>query len=143
MRNFAILHPMFALAAWTMIVLLIVPVVRIRAALRREVRAKDFRFGESAAVPGHVSLPNRNYMNLLELPMLFYVVCLILFVTAGANPVAVALAWAYVALRIVHSLIHLTYNHVIHRLTVFALSSTVLTVLWVLAALHLVAHPLA
>jgi hypothetical protein len=43
----------------------------------------------------------------------------------------------------VHSLIHLTYNHVIHRLTVFALSSTVLTMLWVLAALHLAANPLA
>ena len=59
--------------------------VRIRAALRREVRPNDFRFGESAAVPAQVSMPNRNYMNLLELPMLFYVVCLILFVTAGAN----------------------------------------------------------
>jgi len=143
LRNFAILYPMFALAAWTTIVLLMIPVVRIRAALRREVRSNDFRFGESAAVPGQVSLPNRNYMNLLELPMLFYVVCLILFVTAGATHLAVAIAWAYVALRIVHSLIHLTYNHVIHRLTAFAISSTVLALLWVLAALHLAANPLA
>jgi hypothetical protein len=143
LRNFAILYPMFALAAWTTIVLLLIPVVRIRAALRREVRPNDFRFGESAAVPGQVSLPNRNYMNLLELPMLFYVVCLILFVTAGATRLAVAIAWAYVALRIVHSLIHLTYNRVMHRLTAFALSSTVLTLLWVLAALHLAANPLA
>ena len=143
MRNFAILYPMFALAAWTMVVLLIIPVVRIRAALRREVRPNDFRFGESAAVPAPVSIPNRNYMNLLELPMLFYVACLILFVVAGATHLAVAIAWAYVGLRIVHSLIHLTYNHVIHRLAVFALSSVVLLVLWVLAALHLAANPLA
>ena len=47
------------------------------------------------------------------------------------------------ALRIVHSLIHLTYNHVMHRLAVFAISSTVLALLWVLAALHLAANPLA
>jgi len=134
---------MFALAAWTFIVLLIIPVVRIRAALRREVRPNDFRYGESAAVPGQVSLPNRNYMNLLELPVLFYVVCLILFVTAGAHAFTVAIAWLYVALRMVHSLIHLTYNHVIHRLAVFALSSTALAVLWVLAGLHLAANPLA
>ena len=143
MRNFAILYPMFALAAWTMIVLLLVPVVRIRAALRREVRPNDFRFGESAAVPAQVSIPNRNYMNLLELPMLFYAVCLLLFVIAGATHLAVAVAWAYVGLRIVHSLVHLTYNHVIHRLAVFALSSVALLALWVMAAFHLAANPLA
>jgi hypothetical protein len=143
LRNFAILYPMFALAAWTMIVLLAIPVVRIRAARRREVRPNDFRFGESAAVLGQVSLPNRNYMNLLELPMLFYVVCLILFVTAGATNLAVAIAWLYVGLRIVHSLIHLTYNHMVHRFAAFAISSTVLALLWALAALHLAANPLA
>ena len=143
MRNFAILYPMFALAAWTMIVLLLIPAIRIRAALRGEVRPADFRYGESATVPAEVSVPNRNYMNLLELPMLFYVVCLILYVIAGATHLAVAIAWTYVALRVLHSLIHLTYNHVIHRLAVFALGSTVLTVLWVLAALHLAANPLA
>ena len=134
---------MFALAAWTTIVLMIVPAVRIRAALRRQVRADDFRYGESATVPAEVSIPNRNYMNLLELPMLFYVVCLILFVTAGASHVAVALAWLFVALRIVHSLIHLSYNRVMHRLAAFALSSAVLGVLWVMAALHIAANPIA
>jgi hypothetical protein len=36
-------------------------------------------------VPPAVSIPNRNYMNLLELPMLFYVVCIVLYVTAGAS----------------------------------------------------------
>ena len=134
---------MFALAAWTTIVLMIVPAVRIRSALRREVRADDFRYGESASVPAQVGLPNRNYMNLLELPMLFYVVCLILFVTGGASHVAVALAWLYVALRIVHSLIHLTYNRVMHRLVAFALSCTVLAVLWVMAAVHIATNPIA
>ena len=143
MRNFAILYPMFALAAWTMLVLLLVPAIRIRSALRREVRADDFRFGESATVPPAVSVPNRNLMNLLELPMLFYVVCVLLFVTAGANHLAVVLAWAYVALRIVHSLVHLTYNRVVHRLAVFATSCVALVVLWVMAFLHLAANPLA
>ena len=143
MRSFAILYPMFALAAWTMLVLLLIPVVRIRAGLRREVRPKDFLYGESAEVPGQVSLPNRNYMNLLELPMLFYVVCLLLFVIAGASPLVVAVAWLYVGLRVVHSLIHVTYNRLIHRFALFALSSTALLALWVLAALHLAANPLA
>ena len=73
MRNPAMFHPLFALAAWTLLVLLLIPVARVRSARRREIDADDFKFGESARVPGRVSIPNRNYMNLLELPMLFYV----------------------------------------------------------------------
>ena len=130
---------MFALAAWTTIVLLMIPVVRIRAALRREVRSNDFRFGESAAVPGQVSLPNRNYMNLLELPMLFYVVCIVLYVTAGASTTTIALAWAFVVLRIAHSLIHLTYNRVVHRLAAFTAANVALVMLWVTAGVHVAA----
>jgi hypothetical protein len=133
------LFPMFALAGWTALVLLLIPMVRIRSAVRREVVADDFRYGESAAVPSYVSLPNRNYMNLLELPMLFYVACLLLYVAAGASPLTIAVAWTYVALRVVHSAIHLSYNHVIHRLVAFATSNVVLLVLWVLAGIY-VAH---
>ena len=137
MHTTAILVPVFVLAAWTGLVLLLIPVVRIRAALRREVVADDFRHGESAQVPRHVSMPNRNYMNLLELPVLFYVACLLLFATGGASSAALGCAWAYVGLRIVHSGIHLTYNHVLHRLAVFALSNFVLLALWVLAGVQI------
>jgi hypothetical protein len=139
MRNPAILYPMFALAAWTLIVLLLIPIVRARSARRREIVIDDFKFGESPAVPPSVSIPNRNYMNLLELPMLFYVVCIVLYVTAGASTAAIALAWAFVALRIAHSLIHLSYNRVVHRLAAFSASNVVLVVLWVSAGLHLAA----
>jgi hypothetical protein len=128
---------MFALATWTTIVLLLIPVVRIRAALRREVRQNDFRFGESAAVPGLVSLPNRNYMNLLELPMLFYAVCVALYVTLSVDPVAVALAWLYFVLRVAHSLVHLTYNNVFHRLGFYAASAVVLALMWLRFAMAL------
>jgi len=76
-------------------------------------------------------------MNLLELPMLFYVVGILLYVSGGASYLAIFLAWLYVALRIVHSLIHLTYNHVLHRLAAFTLSNVALVMLWVLAGVHL------
>ncbi len=135
--NPAILYPLFALAAWTLIVLGLIPVARVRSVRQREIGPDDFKYGESAKVPGHVSVPNRNYMNLLELPMLFYVVCIVLYVTVGASTVATSVAWLYVALRVVHSLIHLTYNKVLHRLSAFALSNVALVVLWVLAGLHL------
>jgi hypothetical protein len=139
MRNPAILFPMFALACWTLAVLLLIPLVRVRSALRREIRVDDFKHGESASVPPYVSIPNRNYMNLLELPLLFYVVCLLLYVTGGASSLTIGLAWAYVALRIVHSAIHLSYNHVLHRLTAFTLSNVALVLLWLSAGLHLAA----
>jgi hypothetical protein len=139
MRNPALLYPMFALAGWTLVVLLLVPLVRIRSALRREIGVDDFKLGESAAVPAYVSLPNRNYMNLLELPTLFYVVSLLLYVTGGASALTIGLAWAYVALRVVHSAIHISYNHVLHRLTAFTLSNVALVLLWLSAGAHLTA----
>ncbi len=136
MRNLDILYPSFALAAWTFLVLLLIPFVRVRSVRRREIAPNDFKYGESPAVPPAVSIPNRNYMNLLELPMLFYVVCVVLYVTAGATPLAVAVAWAYVALRVVHSIIHLSYNRVLHRLAAFTLSNAALVSLWVIAGAH-------
>lgn len=138
MNNPSILYPVFALAGWTGLVLLLIPITRIGAVRRREIQGIDFKLGESAAVPDAVRIPNRNYMNLLELPVLFYVVCLLFYVAAQPTPAAVWLAWAYVGLRLLHSAVHLTYNDVIHRLVLFAASNAVLTVLWVMAATRLV-----
>lgn len=130
----AILYPVFALALWTSLVLLLIPITRFRSGRRREIVVNDFKYGESPTVPPHVSIPNRNYMNLLEMPMLFYVVCLLIYVTGGASTAMATTAWAYVALRVLHSAIHLTYNRVVHRLGVFAVSNAVLIALWVMAA---------
>ncbi len=129
-RDVSSLMPLFALAGWTALILALIAVRRIGAGLAGRVRPADFRFGESAVVPPDVCLPNRNYMNLLELPVLFYVAGLIAFVTGQTSPLQSALAWAYVGLRVVHSLIHLSYNNVYHRLAAFALSNFVLLSLW-------------
>ena len=131
MNPTAILWPVGALAVLTFAVLLVVPYRRFKAAFARQVRADDFRYGESANVPGEVSIPNRNYMNLLESPNLFYVACIVFYVTGLADEPAVMLAWLYVGLRVAHSLVHLTYNKVTHRLVVFAASITVLVVMWI------------
>ena len=131
MHPVQILFPVVALAALTFVVLLLIPAARFRAGARGEVRSRDFAYGESASVPPRVGLPNRNLMNLLELPMLFYVVCLAFYVTRSVSASAVTLAWTYVALRAAHSVIHLTYNRVSHRALVFAASNVVLVLLWV------------
>lgn len=124
--------PMGAMALLTFTVLGFIPARRFRAAFAGRVTSDDFRFGESAAVPGDVSIPNRNYMNLLELPTLFYVGGLMYFAAGRLDQAALIVAWVYVALRSVHSVIHLTYNNVLHRLIAFALSNFVLMAFWVL-----------
>ena len=70
-------------------------------------------------------------MNLLELPVLFYVACLTLVITLRVDAEFVYLAWAFFISRVVHSYVHLTYNNVIHRLSAFALSNLILTIIWI------------
>lgn len=130
----ALFAPVFALAAWTFCVLLLIAFRRLQAGFNGTVSPREYALGESGRVTAAVSLPNRNYMNLLELPLLFYVAVLLAHATAAATPLLVGLAWAYVALRIVHSLIHLTYNHVLHRFIAFASSNFVLLGIWALLA---------
>lgn len=125
-----ILLPAMALVGWTLCVLLLVPYQRFKAAFAGKVTAHDFKFGESARVPQEVSIPNRNFMNLLEVPVLFYIVCAVAYLTQHADSLTLTLAWSYVVLRMLHSLVHLSYNHVMHRLAVFAVSNGVLAVLW-------------
>ena len=131
MNATAIFYPVIALALWTFAVLMLVPRARFKVVRERRVRAADFALGESDNVPPEARLPNRNYMNLLELPVLFYVACIVLYVTAKVDVVGLGLAWTFVALRIAHSAVHLTYNHVVPPPFVFALSTVVLLALWI------------
>jgi hypothetical protein len=134
MDQAAIFKPVLALVLLTFLVLLRIPFVRIRAARQRRVGVNDFKLGESAQVPDDVALPNRNYMNLLELPMLFYALALALFVTHQVDQLELTLAWVYVGLRVAHSGVHLTTNHVLSRLAMFALSNFVLCAMWIVFA---------
>jgi len=133
----AIFYPVVVLVALTFAVLLVIPYARVKAGFAKRVKVNDFRYGESVNVPGDVSLPYRNLMNLLEMPILFYVVCIALFATATVDAAALTLAWTYVALRALHSVIHLTYNNVYLRLAAYAAGNVVLLVLWVRFALAL------
>jgi hypothetical protein len=71
-----------------------------------------------------------NLKNLFELPVLFYVAALLSMVLMIQDQFLVQLAWAYVALRYVHSFVHCTYNRVMHRFTAYAASCLVLMLIW-------------
>ena len=107
MNNNLILQPAITLALFTLTILLLILMKRVRAAVNKQVQIDDFKYGESDTVPIWVCLPNRNFMNLLEVPILFYVVSIFIFITQHVDMLFVYLAWAYVVLRIVHSAIQM------------------------------------
>lgn len=72
-----------------------------------------------------------NFRNLFEVPVLFYVLCIALALNGGSTPGLVAAAWGFVALRALHSLIHVTYNRVLHRFLAHAASTVLLFGMWV------------
>jgi hypothetical protein len=71
-----------------------------------------------------------NFRNLFEVPVLFYLLCVALAMNGGSTRGFVAAAWAYVGLRGVHSLIHVTYNRVTHRFLAYAASTVLLYGAW-------------
>jgi hypothetical protein len=130
MKAESIFGPVSVLALWTCCVLLFIGYRRLGAIYAGRLRSRDFRVGESADVPPDMVVVNRHLVNLLEMPVLFYVACLSLYVTQHVDSIVAWVAWLYVALRLVHSLIHLTTNRVTHRFVVFALSNFALLALW-------------
>jgi len=126
----AIFGPVLAMVLLTLGVLGYTGYKRFSAGFAGRVRAGDFRYGETANVPPDVAVANRNFINLLEAPVLFYTFCVSAYVTHAVAPWLLALAWLYVALRIVHTSIHLTYNKILHRFSSYAASNLVLLILW-------------
>lgn len=136
MRDFAILWPVTALAFVTFAVFVTMFARRIPFLRGKDLSTMAVRDARPAAPP-HVTAPGDNLLNLFELPVLFYVLCLALAVTGLATPAQLYAAWAYVALRAVHSVIHCTYNKVGHRFAAYALSTLVLIAMWIGFALSL------
>jgi hypothetical protein len=78
-----------------------------------------------------------NYRNLFELPVLFYLALVVAALTTQVNAATLSLAWAFVALRVAHSIIQCTYNKVMHRFRAYVLGGFVLWALWSVLAIGL------
>lgn len=126
----AILWPAFALFALTMLVVARLARLRFAAAAAGRVDPKFYKVFRGEGEPEEVAAVARNYNNLFEMPTLFYAGTAIAFAAGRADFVLVALAWAYVAARFVHSAIHLRSNRVRWRFRVFALSWLLLLAYW-------------
>ena len=133
-----IMQPIAVLAAWTMVMWVWMYVTRIPAMTAAKVDADALvrQGGQSLdqLLPAKTQWKAHNYNHLHEAPTVFYAVALALALIGQGDGLNATLAWAYVGLRIVHSLVQSTINKVMVRFLIFALSSLVLMAL----TLHLV-----
>lgn len=131
------LAPAMALVLWTFVMWAWLYATRIPAIKRGKVAMPPTMTKDdmNAQLPHSVRWKADNYNHLLEQPTLFYAVVIILFVAGAGDAVNIALAWGYVGLRIVHSIVQATTNIIVVRFAVFMTASLVLLALAVRAAM--------
>jgi hypothetical protein len=137
MTHQEILHPVVALAAWTMIMWVWLYATRLPAMGRAKLdgktmvgtTGKSLRDDLVASGEEKVSWVADNYNHLHEAPTVFYAVAIVLAMIGQGNGLNATIAWAYVGLRVLHSLVQVLSNRVIVRFVIFALSSLALMAL--------------
>ena len=131
----SVLLPVLALIVWSLIVWAWMYALRIPAMQKAGIRPDDARHpGSLDALPASARQVADNYNHLMEQPTIFYALAFFVVLAGHDGGLAVTLAWAYVGLRVVHSLIQNTVNRVMLRFLVFSISTLVL-VAWVVREL--------
>lgn len=124
-----IFYPAIAMFLLTMFVLFRTGLARNAAVRRREVDVRFYQLYQGEE-PAHLRLLSRHLQNHFEIPPLFYVVVLALYVTGQVTMLSLIGAWLFVALRVLHSVVHLGGNVVLRRFFVFIASCVSLILLW-------------
>jgi len=133
-----ILYPVFAMFFLVAAVLARMATLRVRAVGSGEVPVKYYRAYQGGEEPERMRVVTRHFINLFEVPVLFYVVVILTYITQSVSTWMIGCAWAYVAARYVHSYVHLTSNDVLMRFRVFVGSGIILLVMWVSLLVRLV-----
>lgn len=124
------LTPMLALIVWTFVIWVWMYATRLPAMRAARINPKRIkRKSDLDPLPVSVQQIADNYNHLHEQPTVFYVLAIYTHLAGAADPLNATLAWAYVGLRVVHSLVQCTSNFVPVRFLIFSLSSVVLMVL--------------
>jgi len=126
-----LLLPLLAQVLLTFIVLITMYIERIREMKTRRIDPEHMKVRSDwqGKLRGSEASAN-NFINLFESPVLFYVAILLALILMLQDRILVVLAWSYVMSRYLHSFIHITYNLVMHRFTVFMFSCFVLLAMW-------------
>jgi hypothetical protein len=135
----AILLPMLCMIALTFGVLIRMFLLRVSYMRANKIHPQKISDRDSSRrVLAAISQPADNFNNLLEVPVLFYLAALLIWLLQLTDGFYLILAWGYVVLRYAHSAIHITYNRVMHRFAAFAASCLVLLAMWARLAADIV-----
>lgn len=126
----SLVFPMLAMVLLTFGVAVVLLRARLRAVREGLTPVSYFRLLQGSPEPEFLAKPSRHFANLFETPVLFYAGCLAAMALGVGGMAVIALAWGYVAARVVHAWIHLGSNRVRWRLRVFTLSWLCLIALW-------------
>ncbi|GAA4038956.1 MAPEG family protein [Sphingomonas rosea] len=141
MISTALLGPVVALVAWSIVILFVLGFIRFGAIKRAGIKVDPSRGGRGQDLEGvldpKANWPAHNYAHLMEQPTLFYAIVLTLAIMGFDHHFNVLLAWAYVAIRIVHSIVQLTVNDLRIRFPLFVLSTLCLAALTLHAGIAL------
>jgi hypothetical protein len=141
MTHDPLLGPVVALVAWSIVMLLWMVVSRLPAMKKAGIDLSTRVGSKPGALDGVVDdkaqWKAHNYIHLMEQPTLFYAIVFALILMGQDLPLNTALAWGYVGLRIVHSIVQATWNRIAARFALFALSTLCLLGLTLHAAIGL------
>lgn len=133
MYDHGLLAPVIVLVAWTLLMLIWLYATRIPAMAKLKIDPARFKDQADAKeqLPVGARRVAANYAHLHEQPTVFYALCLALQLLGQTGEINIGLAWTYVALRILHSLVQATANIIRLRFLIFAIASIVLMALTV------------
>ena len=114
----------------TVVIMVLTARVRIGSVKSGAVPESYYNLMEGHAVPELVAKTTRNFNNLFEVPTLFYAGGAVYLALDQTGQAAVISAWVFVAARVLHSIIHLSYNNPMHRMVVFAIGNLSVLVMW-------------
>ena len=130
MSAITILYPCFAMALITLYISIRLTVLRHVAVLKDGLNPVFFKHNRGGEPPEYLMRNEDHYVNIFEQPVLFYIVCVLVYITGQVDPILLTMAWAYIGTRILHGIIHLRYNKIIWRRNAFYLSTIVLFGQW-------------
>jgi len=135
MYDHGMIAPVVALAIWSLIMLIWLYATRIPAMQKAQIKPDAATKAQMEALPA--ARVAANYNHLMEQPTIFYALCFALQLMNQDSHINIGLAWAYVLLRVIHSLVQATANVIIVRFAIFVVASLVLMALAFHAAMAL------
>jgi hypothetical protein len=132
----AVLLPLFVEVVLTFVLLCCMAYARTEAFKRGAVRPADIALRQPNWPQRPTQLGN-SFLNQFELPVLFYVLTILAWITRHADLLFVILAWVFVASRLVQAYIHVTHNDVRQRGTAFIVGAIVLMLMWLIFILRI------